>query len=110
MNFKKINFITLILSFSIFTVSCVSLNTVSLTSIPEKRNKQVRAEVERFMVLGFNFDNDYIDPLVDKLKSQCPNGLISGVLTKDENIDYFIYIFWKKRIQATGFCVENHKG
>lgn len=92
---------------NLYLVGCVSLNTVSLTSIPAQREKPVSASVERFMVLGFNFDNDYVDMLTDKLKNQCNNGTISGILTKDENIDYFLYIFWKKTITAKGYCVQN---
>ena len=92
---------------NLYLVGCVSLNTVSLTSIPAQREKPVSASVERFMVLGFNFDNDYVDMLTDKLKNQCSNGTISGILTKDENIDYFLYIFWKKTITAKGYCVQN---
>ncbi|MGZ3770943.1 MAG: hypothetical protein ACXVCP_15045 [Bdellovibrio sp.] len=83
-------------------IGCASINSVSLTPIGTKRDKPVRAEVSRFIFLGFNFDNDYINPLVNDLKRQCPNGVISGILTKDETISYFIA--FTKRVVATGFC------
>lgn len=83
-------------------VGCASVNSVSLTPIPSQRNQQVKANVSRVIFLGFNFDNDYVDPLVESLKSQCPNGVVSGILTKDETISYFIV--FKKQITATGYC------
>lgn len=85
--------------------SCVSLNTVSLTSIPGDRQKVIEAKVEKTIILGFNFDNDFVDELPQKLKAQCLNGQIQGVLTKDENINYFLYFVWKKSVSAQAYCV-----
>lgn len=81
---------------------CASINSVSLTPIPSQRTKTVRAEVSKTIFLGFNFDNDYVNPLVDDLKRQCPNGLVSGILTKDEVISYFLV--FTHRVIATGYC------
>lgn len=85
---------------------CVSLNSVSLTSVPVERGQKVRAASERFIFMGFNFDNDYVNTVTTDLKTQCPNGTVSGLLTKSESINYFLYIFWKSRITATGYCVK----
>ncbi|MCB0368244.1 MAG: hypothetical protein KDD45_02105 [Bdellovibrionales bacterium] len=90
----------------IYLSGCVSLNTVSLTSVPSQRSHPVSTSVERFMILGFNFDNDYVDLLTEKLKQQCPNGMISGILTKDESVNYFMYFFWKKVVTAKGYCLQ----
>jgi hypothetical protein len=86
---------------------CASLNSVSLTPIPAERKNIVKTEKSKVIFLGFNFDNDFIDGAVDDLKRQCPSGKVTGLLTKDENINYFLYIVWKKQITATGFCVPN---
>lgn len=88
-------------------VGCAHVNSVSLTPIPADRKKPVRTEKSKVIFLGFNFDNDFIDTIVEDLKRQCPNGKVAGILTKDENIDYFLYIVWKKQITATGYCVNN---
>ncbi len=88
----------------IFFAGCTSLKTVSLTSIPVKRDKEVRAETSRFIFLGFNFDNDYVDLLVKDLRDQCPNGVVSGVLTKDELTFYFLA--HRRKITATGYCIQ----
>jgi hypothetical protein len=81
---------------------CASINSVSLTPIPVQRAHRVRAQVSKTIFLAFSFDNDFIDPLVEDLKRQCPNGVVSGILTKDEEFNYFI-VFTKK-VTATGFC------
>jgi len=83
-------------------VGCASVNSVSLTPIPAQRNRPVKAEVSKWIFLAFSFDNDFINPLVDDLKQQCPNGVISGILTKDETISYFLV--FKKNVSATGYC------
>lgn len=95
-------------SFALITVAmlalagCAHVNSISLTPIPSQRSNQVRAEVSKTIFLAFSFDNDFIDPLVGDLKAQCPNGIISGILTKDETISYIIV--HTKKVTATGFC------
>lgn len=99
-------YLTLVLTLFLMS-GCVSLNSVSLTSVPANKNQKVRAESERFIFMGFNFDNDYVNSITMELKQQCPNGTVSGLLTKSENINYFLYIFWKSRITASGYCVPS---
>lgn len=91
--------------FLMLTCGCVSLQSVSLTSVPADRSQRVKAESERFIFMGFNFDNDYVNAITADLKTQCPNGTVSGLLTKAESINYFLYIFWRSKITATGYCV-----
>lgn len=81
---------------------CANVQSVSLTPIPANRSKVVKAEVSKTVFLAFNFDNDYVDGLVEDLKQQCPNGVVSGILTKDETIAYVLV--FRRHITATGFC------
>lgn len=83
-------------------VGCASVNSVSLTPIPANRDHKVSASAQRWIILGFNFDNDFIDPLVDDLKQQCPQGVVSGILTKDETYSYLLV--FKKQVNVTGYC------
>lgn len=94
---------SLTLCLGIVISGCASINSVSVTPIPAGRNSSVKAEVSRWIILGFNFDNDYINPLVSDLKQKCPNGVVSGILTKDETISYFLV--FKKHVVATGYCI-----
>lgn len=99
-------FKTIILSLiTLLITSCASINSVSLTPIPADRSQLVTAETSKTIFLGFNFNNDFADNLVGDLKSKCPNGIVSGVLTKDEVIHYFIV--HTRKITATGYCIQN---
>jgi hypothetical protein len=91
----------------IFIVGCAHVNSVSLTPIPAERTNQVQVVKDKVIFLGFNFDNDFVDSAVEDLKSQCPNGKVTGLLTKDETINYFLFFIWKKQLTAKGFCVKN---
>ncbi len=99
--------VVMFLSSLILFSGCASVNSVSLTPIPAERKSQVKVEKSKVIILGFNFDNDFIDEAVEDLKHQCPNGRVSGLLTKDETINYFLFFVWKKQITATGYCVAN---
>ncbi|MEY4630571.1 MAG: hypothetical protein RIQ81_691 [Pseudomonadota bacterium] len=83
---------------------CVSLQSVSLTQIPAKRDNKVTASTDKWIILGFNFDNDYVDKLTEKLKDKCENGQIRGILTKDETTSYFLV--FKRSVTATGYCIK----
>jgi hypothetical protein len=95
----------ILLTSALLTSACASVNSVSLTPIPQDRRNQVKVEASKTIFLGFNFDNDFIDEMVDDLKTRCPNGKVTGILTKDETINYFLFIVWKKQVSATGYCV-----
>lgn len=88
-------------------IGCVSLDSVSVTQVPVNRSQKVRAEAERSIFLGFNFDNDYVNSITNDLKNQCTNGTVSGILTKTESTMYFLFFFWKKKVTATGYCVPS---
>lgn len=91
-----------ILLVSTMLTSCASVNSVSLTQIPSDRSQIVTAETSKTIFLGFNFDNDFVDSIVGDLKTKCPNGVVSGILTKDEVISYFLV--YTRKITATGYC------
>lgn len=95
--------------FTLFISGCASLNSVSLTPIPAGRGSPVKVEKSKIIILGLNFDNDFVNEAEDDLKRQCPNGKVTGLLTKDENINYFLYLVYSKRLTATGYCVANGK-
>jgi hypothetical protein len=100
MHMKKI---LLVLALGLST-ACTSIQSVSLTPIPANRKDVVQAEASKVIILGFNFNNDFVDGLVTDLERQCPNGKVSGILTKDEVINYFLFFVHKRRVSAQGFC------
>lgn len=90
----------------LFLTSCTSLNSVSLTPIPEKRENPIKVERSRFIVFGLNFDNDYVDGMAQELARKCTGGKVQGILTKDELVNYFLYLFVSRKVTATGYCVK----
>lgn len=96
-----------VLAAQFLLAGCAHVNSVSLTSIPENKGKEVRAEASKTIFLGFNFNNDFVDDMVEDLKRQCPNGVIRGILTKDETINYFLFFVWAKKVSANGYCVQS---
>ena len=101
---KMKNYLLVLLLLASF--GCTTLNSVSLTPIPAERSKPIHLEKDKFIFLGFNFDNDFVDEINEDLREKCQGGKISGILTKDEDINYFLYIFWKKRVTVDGYCVN----
>jgi hypothetical protein len=97
--------IVVLLSGLAVVCGCASIHSVSLTPISVDRKNQVQAQTSKVIIMHFNFDNDFVDEVVNDLKQQCPGGRISGILTKDEVINYFLYFVYKRQITAKGFCV-----
>ena len=83
---------------------CAHVNSVSLTSIPAKKGQVIRAERSKIIFLGFNFDNDFVDEMAESLRNQCRDGQVKGILTKDEAINYFLWIVHKRQVTAQGYC------
>jgi hypothetical protein len=84
---------------------CTYTNAVSLTNIPANRTKVVTASVKKNIFLGFNFDNDQVAKLVPALQEKCPDGDVKGVLTKDSSTFYFLFIFWARETEVSGYCI-----
>jgi hypothetical protein len=86
-------------------IDCAFLKSVSVNPQPPDRSKKVQAEVTKFVILAFNFDNDFLDELPTKLSAQCPDGKISGIVTKYEDINYFLA--YRMNVKSTGYCIKN---
>jgi len=84
---------------------CVHMRSMSTTSVPADRSKQVEAKGYRFVFLLLNFDNRYVNKLSEDLAKQCPGGRVEGILTKTEAITYFPVIAHGMRVTAKGYCV-----
>lgn len=85
-------------------LSCASLESVSLTQIPAKRSKMIKAESSKYVFLGLTFDNDFADEAVRSLSRKCKNGMVKGIMTKYYKINYFIIS--KHQIDAEGYCIK----
>lgn len=101
----------LIISLLLFTAltACTHLASVSTTPVPKERDRQVKAEGYRFVFLLLNFNNNFVDDMVQDLARQCPDGKVQGILTKQENITYFPLFAHAYRVTAQGYCVTSSK-
>lgn len=99
--------LTLCAMMSLSLSGCTYTSAVSQTNFPANRTKPVHAMVEKFIVLGFNFDNDYALQLTSKLKDACPQGDIRGVTTHDQIVVYFGPFLWARKVQAEGYCLPH---
>ncbi|EAP95691.1 hypothetical protein [Vibrio splendidus] len=94
---------TLVLTATLVSLSgCVGLNTVSLTSVPVERDRQVKTSTSDWNFIGINFNNNIVDEAIANLQQQCPAGKIEGVLTKYQTISYVL--FFNRQIIVTGYC------
>jgi hypothetical protein len=96
---------TAIICFSM--TSCATLVSVSQTQIPAKRNNVITAEANKWIFLLLSFDNDYASEVSTKLANQCRGGEVRGILTKDENFNYFLGLVTQRRITAKGYCLSS---
>ncbi|NJL25857.1 MAG: hypothetical protein HC902_12265 [Calothrix sp. SM1_5_4] len=95
-----------LLCLTTFIQACASLNSVSVTPIPANRANEVSAQSQRWIIFGFNFDNDYADQVAKDVGRKCPDGKVTGILTKDETYMYFLAFVMKRQVVATGYCLK----
>ena len=102
----KLKWLIVFTFMTVMITGCTYLESVSLTNIPEERSKVVTATREKGIIFYFNFDTDFADELSADLRSQCEGGVVSGILTKFENICYVpVFCFYSVyRVTATGYC------
>ena len=102
----KLKWLIVFTFMTVMITGCTYLESVSLTNIPEERSKVVTAAREKGIIFYFNFDTDFADELSADLRSQCEGGVVSGILTKFENICYVpVFCFYSVyRVTATGYC------
>lgn len=104
----RMNLLALILML-VAGFGCTSLQSVSTSTIPKSRGKKVKAESYRFIFLGFNFNNDYVNDMAEDLANECPQGKVMGILSKHESIVYFPLFAHAVQVTAEGYCVASKR-
>jgi len=93
----------LVMAGAILNTGCVTLQSVSLTQIPKKRSKAIKAESSKFLFLGIAFDNDHAEAVNNSLMQKCPNGKVEGVFTQHYNTNYFLVLV-KSTVEVHAYC------
>ena len=86
-----------------WAAGCASLQSVSVTAVPQQRDHMVQAEADNVAFLGIHFSNSFADGLRDELREQCPDGRVTGIFTKYET--YWYVLVERRQVIATGYCV-----
>ena len=103
---KNLKNLSLMLLAGAILSGCASLHSVSVTRVPQDRHAPIQSESSGWGLFGIYFNNDFVNEAVEKLDAQCPNGKISGIMTKYSSKFYF---FWTTRtIDATGYCLAGN--
>lgn len=107
LSFQKIRDLTqffLIPWVSWLAAGCVSLRSVSLTSVPESRDSLVQAKESEIVIMGIASNNDFVDDVARTLGRQCQGGRIQGILTKHYSTTYVYWLIEKRTVEARGYC------
>jgi len=90
----------------LFQIGCSYLTSVSQTSIPAKKGKQISAKASKNIFFMLSFSNKFADQVRESLVEQCPNGSVKGILTKQEHTIFVPILLHQISIKATGYCHE----
>ena len=102
MNLNKHRFYDVIAIY--FLSGCIHLESISLTSFPQKRDSIVQAKESEMIYFGFVTNNDFVDDVAHTLAGQCQGGRIQGILTKHYTTTYVPWLVKRRTIDAKGFC------
>jgi hypothetical protein len=83
--------------------ACTTLKSFSMTQVPSDRSRKVEASDTSGGLFGIFFSNSFADEVAEQLRAQCPQGRLSGVVTKYESTLYVIWV--SRKITATGYCL-----
>ena len=84
--------------------ACASLHSVSIAAIPQDRSKMVETKSSSWALLGISFSNEFAEQVTTDLAAKCPNGEVSGILTKYSIYHYFLIL--KREVTAKGYCTQ----
>lgn len=96
-------FASLFLALSLGSFGCTTLKSFSMTQVPSDRSRRVEASDTSGGLFGLFFSNDFADEVAEQLRAQCPQGRLSGVVTKYESTLYVIWV--SRKITASGYCL-----
>ena len=99
------------LFFIFLTSACAhSIHQLYVGSMDAKvtynEGKWVTADSVDFVILGFQFDTNYVELAFKELEKKCP-GRIAQVTT--EHLTSFLFLSYNQKIVLKGLCVSNSK-
>lgn len=98
----------MLLVIALASMGCTHLRSFSVTTIPEDRSRPIKAAGQRIVFLGINPSNDYADDVVADLLKQCPDGRVSGIITRYETAMVVPVFAYANRVYVEGHCVVDN--
>ncbi|MCX6132128.1 MAG: hypothetical protein NTX25_24110 [Proteobacteria bacterium] len=98
-------FFTLII-FSLFFSACAhSVHQVYISSMDAKatQGKWISADAKAFVVLGFQFNTDYVEAAYKELEGKCP-GRLAQVTT--EHLSSYYFLSYDQKVILKGLCMQ----
>ena len=92
-------------------IGCVTVDSVSISQIPEKsqRRQKIVSESSSPIIFLIPFGSDYVERAHEEFLSKCPKGAIEGVVSKHENTRYFGSLVSSASLRLQGYCVAEQK-
>ena len=89
-------------------VGCMTVRSVSVSQLPESSLRQsvVTAQTSSPVIFGIPFNTDYLDEVRADFVSRCKDGAIEGVISKHEDVNYFIGLVVVQKVNLQGYCVR----
>ena len=87
---------------------CRTVRSVSISQLPESplRQSVVQAQTSSPIIIGIPFNTDYLDEVRADFVGRCKDGAIEGVLSKHEDVNYFIGLVVVQKVSLKGYCVR----
>jgi hypothetical protein len=87
---------------------CMTVRSVSISQLPESSFRQsvVKTQTSSPIVIGIPFNTDYLDEARADFVGRCKDGAIEGVLSKHEDVNYFIGLVVVQKVSIQGYCVR----
>lgn len=92
-------------------IACQSVNSITVSQIPELSARKNPVEVSKnaVTILLIPFGISYIDEAKGALLSACPRGQIEGLMCKYQTTTYVPILVSTSEVVMKGYCVEGEK-
>lgn len=86
---------------------CVTVKSVSASRVPEssQRTHPVHASSSALILFWIPFGSSYVETAAAELSHTCRGGRVEGVLSKEENVNYFFSLVMLRRVELQGYCL-----
>ena len=95
------------LSCACLLLGCVTVESISVSQIPEKdeRKRKIVSEKSQPIIFLIPFGTSYVEEAHQDLLRKCPDGAIEGMVSKHAQTQYFGFLAASASLRLQGYCV-----